>query len=278
MSPAEFEAMVHRAKRYIEQGDLFQINLSQRFGATWSGSPWALYLALRAVNPSPFACFATCPEGAVVSSSPERLIQAREGWASTRPIAGTRPRGDTQEEDLVNSLELILSDKERAEHIMLVDLERNDLGRICRYGSVAADEVMVLEDYSHVIHIVSNVRGRLKAGVDTVDIIRAMFPGGTITGCPKARCMAILHELEPVGRGLYTGSVGSLGFDGSVDMNLLIRTMFVQSARVSFHVGAGIVADSQPDREYEETLAKAQALLKAIRLVGDPLISDAVSR
>ncbi len=278
MSPAAFETMVHRAKQYIEQGDIFQANLSQRFSAAWSGSPRALYLALRAINPSPFACFVTCPEGAIVSCSPERLIQVHEGWASTRPIAGTRPRGATQEEDLVNSLELILSDKERAEHIMLVDLERNDLGRVCRYGSVAADEVMILEDYSHVIHIVSNIRGRLKAGVDAADVIRAMFPGGTITGCPKVRCMEILQELEPVGRGLYTGSVGYLGFDGTLDLNLLIRTIFVQPARLSFHVGAGIVADSQPDREYEETLAKAQALLKAIRFVGDPLTSDAVSR
>ena len=276
MSQAQFEAMVHKAKAYIQAGDIFQANLSQRFDAAWAGSPWQLYLTLRQVNPSPFACFVKCPECVIVSCSPERLVQVRDGQAWARPIAGTRPRGMTAEEDLVNSLELILSDKERAEHIMLVDLARNDLGRVCRFGSVKVDELMVLEDYSHVIHIVSNARGLLKEEVDAVAVIRALFPGGTITGCPKVRCMEILHELEPIGRGLYTGSVGYLGFDGSLDLNILIRTIIAQAGRLSFHVGAGIVADSQPDREYHETLAKAGALVKALQMTSEPVSSDAV--
>lgn len=264
MTQRAFESRVHRIKRHIEAGDIFQANLSQQFIGTGSGSPWALYLALRDINPSPFACFAQSPEGAVVSCSPERLVQTRAGWASTRPIAGTRPRGLTAQEDLDNSLELMLSEKERAEHIMLVDLERNDLGRVCRPGSVTVDELMTVEAYSHVMHIVSNVRGRLAGGIDSVDIMRALFPGGTITGCPKVRCMEILHEVEPVGRGLYTGSAGYVGFNGEMDLNLLIRTVVMDASGVSFHVGAGIVADSQPDREYHETLAKAKALMDAL--------------
>ena len=265
MSQTQFEAMVHRAKAFIQAGDIFQANLSHCVQAAWRGCPWQLYLALRQVNPSPFACFVQWPGHAIVSCSPERLVQVRDGQARARPIAGTRPRGASPEEDLVKSLELILSDKERAEHIMLVDLARNDLGRVCRSGSVTVDELMVLEDYSHVIHIVSNVRGFLREGIGAAEVIRAMFPGGTITGCPKVRCMELLHELEPVGRGLYTGSVGYLGFDGSLDLSILIRTMVAQAGRLAFHVGAGIVADSQPDREYRETLDKAAALVQAIQ-------------
>lgn len=278
MTQAQFEAMVCRAQEFIADGDIFQANLSQPFRARWSSSPWALYLALRQVNPSPFACFVSCPEVTVVSCSPERLVRVQEGVASARPIAGTRPRGITPEEDLVNMLELILSDKERAEHIMLVDLARNDLGRVCRFGSVEVDELMVLEDYSHVIHIVSNVHGRLRQGRDAVDVIRAMFPGGTITGCPKVRCMEVIHELEPMARGLYTGSLGWLGFDGSLDLNILIRTMVLHDQQLWFHVGAGIVADSQPDREYAETLAKAGALFRALGSHASMVTSDAACR
>ena len=296
---AEFETMVSRALEFIRAGDIFQANVSQQFTAPWEGRPLALYLALRRINPSPFACFLSCEALTAVSCSPERLVRIQDGRVDTRPIAGTRPRGRSAEEDLLNSLELFVSEKERAEHIMLVDLARNDLGRIAATGSVGVEELMTLEAYSHVIHIVSNVSGRLRRGVDAVEAIRAVFPGGTITGCPKVRCMQILRELEPVARGLYTGSLGYIGFDGTMDLSIAIRTLVlhpvpqeapcvntgrhaprtrsglpeatavkpwygVQGRRLSFHVGAGIVADSVPEREYHETLAKAGALLKAI--------------
>jgi len=262
---AEFETMVARALDYIHAGDIFQANLAQRFTARWDGDPLALYRALRQINPSPFACFLSWDDLAVVSCSPERLVRVQDGRMDTRPIAGTRPRGTTPHEDTLNSLELLLSEKERAEHLMLVDLERNDLGRVCSTGSVAVDELMALEEYSHVIHIVSNVSGRLRRGMDAANVIRAVFPGGTITGCPKVRCMEIIRELEPVARGLYCGSLGCLGFDGSLDLNIAIRTMVVQGQRLSFHAGAGIVADSVPEREYHETLDKARAMMDAVQ-------------
>ena len=278
VSQRQFETMIHHAKASIAAGEIFQANLAQAFSASWLGSPWTLYRALRGVNPSPFACFIQCAEFAIVSCSPERLVRVCGEDIETRPIAGTRPRGRTPEEDLLNSVELLLSDKERAEHIMLVDLERNDVGRVCRYGSVHVEEFLTIEDYSHVMHIVSNVRGRLRRGVDVVDILRAMFPGGTITGCPKVRCMEIIHELEPTARGFYTGSCGYLGFDGSMDLNLLIRTMVLQSGQVSFHVGAGIVADSIPEREYHETLSKAAALVSALQMSGAGISNDVTIR
>jgi len=265
MTRAQFERMVRRAQRSIACGDIFQANLSQRFVARGVGSAWALAQRLRDVNPSPFASFIQTPDWSIASCSPERLVRVEGRRVSTRPIAGTWPRGRTPNEDAVNSLELLLSDKERAEHLMLVDLERNDLGRICRVGSVRVNELMTLEDYSHVIHIVSNIEGRLRPEVDAVDVLRAMFPGGTITGCPKVRCMELVHQLEPVGRGFYTGSLGWLGFDGDLDLNIVIRTIVVSRDRAWFHVGAGIVADSQPEREYHETLAKAGALMAALQ-------------
>ncbi|PIQ83858.1 MAG: hypothetical protein COV75_05210 [Candidatus Omnitrophica bacterium CG11_big_fil_rev_8_21_14_0_20_63_9] len=265
---AEFERMVARALEHIRAGDIFQANVSQRFTMPWHGHPLALYRTLRRINPSPFACFLSWEDLAVVSCSPERLVRVQRGRAETRPIAGTRPRGMTPESDAMNSLELLLSEKERAEHIMLVDLARNDLGRVCAAGSVAVDELMAIEEYSHVMHIVSNVSGALRPSIDPVDVIRAVFPGGTITGCPKVRCMEILRELEPVPRGLYTGSVGSIGIDGTMDLNLAIRTMVRQADALSFHVGAGIVADSVPEREYHETLAKAAALMEALGASG----------
>ena len=263
-SQAEFEAMVSRALDAIRAGDIYQANVSQRFTTAWCGSPLALYRRLRHINPSPFACFLSCNDFQVVSCSPERLVRVQEGRIDTRPIAGTRPRGTTPEDDTMNSLELLLSEKERAEHIMLVDLARNDLGRVCVTGSVQVNELMALEAYSHVMHIVSDVAGRLARGRDAVDVIRAIFPGGTITGCPKIHCMQLLRALEPVARGLYTGSLGYLGFDGTMDLNIAIRTMVIQGAQLSFHVGAGIVADSDPTREYHETLAKAGALMSAL--------------
>lgn len=271
-SEEAFTAMVERALEEIRAGEIFQANVSQRFTAPWpvGCSPLALYLRLRAINPSPFACYLESPDLSVVSCSPERLVRIQDGWVDTRPIAGTRPRGATPQDDAVNSLELLLSEKERAEHIMLVDLARNDLGRLARPGSVTVGELMALEAYSHVIHIVSDVSGRLRLGVDAVDTIRAVFPGGTITGCPKVRCMQILRELEPVARGLYTGSLGYLGFDGSMDLNIAIRTIVRRGGGLAFHVGAGIVADSIPSREYQETLAKASALMSALRPAGHP--------
>ena len=263
---AEFEAMVGRALEYIRAGEIFQANVSQRFTTSWDDDPLALYHTLRDINPSPFACFLRWGDMAVVSCSPERLVRVQEGRVETRPIAGTRPRGATPEDEAVHGLELLLSEKERAEHLMLVDLARNDLGRMCRVGTVAVDELMALETYSHVIHIVSNVAGTLHPRNDAVDVIRAIFPGGTITGCPKVRCMEILRELEPVARGLYTGSLGTIGFDGTMDLNIAIRTMVMDGRRLSFHVGAGIVADSDPEREYHETLSKAEALRCALGL------------
>lgn len=264
-SQPAFEAGVHRILEHIRAGDIYQANLSQRFTMPWDGDARRLYSVLREVNPSPFACFLTSDDLAVVSCSPERLVQVQDGGRiSTRPIAGTRPRGFTPLEDAVNGLGLLMSEKERAEHLMLVDLARNDLGRLCAAGSVAVRELMALEEYSHVIHIVSDISGLLRADCGAVEVLRAMFPGGTITGCPKVRCMEIVQALEPVARGLYTGSLGVLGFNGTMDLNIAIRTMAIQGGRLSMHVGAGIVADSEPAREYQETLAKAAALFKAL--------------
>ncbi|MBI4340753.1 MAG: anthranilate synthase component I family protein [Candidatus Omnitrophica bacterium] len=261
---AEFEAMVCRALEHIRAGDIFQANVAQRFTAPWRGSAWPLYEALRRINPSPFACWLQSDHFTVASASPERLVRVQQEAIDTRPIAGTRPRGVGPSEEALNSLELLLSEKERAEHLMLVDLARNDLGRVCRPGSVGVNELFTLEAYSHVLHLVSDVAGRLRRGIGPVDVIRAVFPGGTITGCPKVRCMQILRELEPVARGLYTGSLGYIGFDGTMDLNIAIRTVIVEQDRLSFHVGAGIVADSTPEREYAETLVKAAALIEAL--------------
>ena len=277
MTPAEFERMVARALAQIRAGDIFQANVSQRFTAAWRQPALPLYETLRRVNPSPFACFASLEGCGVVSCSPERLVRVQDGHLDTRPIAGTRPRGATPADDAVNGLDLLLSEKERAEHIMLVDLARNDLGRVADAGSVTVNELMTLEVYSHVIHIVSDVSGILRRGMDAVDVIRAVLPGGTITGCAKVRCMELLRELEPVPRGLYTGSLGYLGFDGTMDLNIAICTMVVQGGGLSFHVGAGIVADSDPRREFQETLAKAGALVSALRAV-PPLAWEADGR
>ena len=259
-----FEEMVRQAKRLIGEGEIYQANLSQRFSAPLSSSPWGLYERLRAINPSPFAAFADFGEFQIISASPERFLRTRGDRVETRPIAGTRPQGDTLAKRRKLRRELLLNEKERAEHLMLVDLERNDLGRIARYGSVEVDTLMELEEYSHVIHIISNVRGLLREGVTLRDLMAATFPGGTITGCPKVRCLEILEMLEPVRRQLYTGSLGYVSYTGDMDMNLLIRTAFVSGDTAHFHAGAGIVADSDPTREYEETLHKAQALFLAL--------------
>ena len=259
-----FCKIVKRAKEYIASGDIFQANLSQRFSVPCPLDPFILYKALRSINPSPFAAYLDLGDLQIVSSSPERLLKLEGRDVQTRPIAGTRPRGKTIEEDRRLSCELILNEKERAEHIMLVDLERNDLGRVCEYGSVLVDEFLVLEEYSHVFHIVSNVIGKMKHGMDCFDLLKAGFPGGTITGCPKVRCMEIIDELEPVTRNIYTGSIGYLGFNGDMDLNIVIRTLILTKGMGYLQVGAGIVADSDPVREYYETLYKAEALFKAL--------------
>jgi para-aminobenzoate synthetase component 1 len=269
IEPPRFMAMVERARDYIAAGDIYQANLSCRFDGEIHGSSVELYRRLREANPSPFACFLQWDDFSLISSSPERLVSLRGDLAETRPIAGTRPRGETLAEDRQLAAELLDHPKERAEHIMLLDLERNDLGKVCRAGSVQVDELMVLERYSHVTHIVSNVCGRLKAGLSPFDLLRATFPGGTITGVPKKRCMEIIDELEPTGRGSYTGSAGYISAGGEMDLNILIRGFQRLGNHLSYQVGAGIVADSDPQREWQECLAKGEALRKVLENVAD---------
>ncbi len=260
----DFIEKVGRIKRYIRGGEIYQANLSQRFRFAVHEPAFSIYEKLRAINPSPFFGFLDARRFQIVSGSPERLIKLENGVIETRPIAGTRSRGKNISEDLALSRDLALDEKERAEHIMLVDLERNDMGRVAEYGSVRANELMVIEDYSHVKHIVSNVRGRLRAKLGALDVLKAFFPGGTITGAPKVRCMEILDEIEPVARGPYAGSLGYLGFNGQLDLNIIIRSLVIKDGEATLQVGAGIVADSVPGREYDETLYKAAALFKAI--------------
>ncbi|MDE2136484.1 MAG: aminodeoxychorismate synthase component I, partial [Gammaproteobacteria bacterium] len=268
--PAQFLARVARAKEYVRAGDIYQANLSRSWSVaiggagSAAGAAAALYRRLRAANPAPFAALAQWRGMAILSSSPERLVRVTGRRIDTRPIAGTRPRSRLPGGDAVEIPALVMHPKERAEHIMLVDLERNDLGRLCEPGTVRVDELMSIESYAHVHHIVSNVSGQLRADVTPVGAVRAVFPGGTITGCPKFRCMQIIAELERVGRGAYTGSLGYLSLDGQLDLNILIRTMTLAGAALGFRAGAGIVADSDPERELEETRAKARGLLRAL--------------
>ncbi|MGK2927121.1 MAG: anthranilate synthase component I family protein, partial [Lysobacterales bacterium] len=268
--PQRFEASVRRIHEYLRAGDVFQVNISR----PWTGhfeappDPWRLYQSLCRANPAPFAGMMRWGEDVLLSSSPERLVQTRGRIVQTRPIAGTRPRGAGPEQDLALSRELLGNLKERAEHVMLIDLERNDLGRVCRPGSVQVDELMVIETYAHVHHIVSNVRGELAAWAGPVQALKAVFPGGTITGCPKVRCMEIIAELEGEGRGFYTGSMGYLGRDGDMDLNILIRSMLVNGTRFRFRTGAGIVADSEPENEVQETADKARGMLLAVESHG----------
>lgn len=268
MSKEHYMDIVKRAKEYIAAGDIFQANLSQRISA-YIGSikPWDIYKVLRKINPSPFAAYADFGDYQIVSSSPERLIRVKDNMIETRPIAGTRPRGKDFKEDQIMRAELLLNEKECAEHIMLIDLERNDIGRVSEYGSVVVDELMITEDYSHVIHIVSNVKGALRENKTCFDVIKATFPGGTITGVPKVRCMEIIDELEPVRRGPYTGSLGYIGFSGNMDMNIIIRTFLIKDRIAYVQAGAGIVADSDPEKEYYETLKKAEALIKTLEIL-----------
>ncbi|AJY74963.1 anthranilate synthase component I family protein [Paenibacillus beijingensis] len=261
----DYMRAVERIREYIAQGDVFQVNLSLRQSRSAAASPEELYEWLRLVNPSPYMGFLRSPDFQLVSGSPELLVELQGGKLATRPIAGTRRRGRTPEEDRLMEEELRTSEKERAEHIMLVDLERNDLGRIAAFGSVRVEELMVVERYSHVMHLVSQVEGRLAEGKDAYDVIAATFPGGTITGAPKIRTMEIIEELEPVRRGPYTGSMGWIDYNGDMEFNIVIRTMVVKDNAVHIQAGAGIVIDSVPEREYDESLNKAKALWKAIQ-------------
>ncbi len=264
-APEKFLERVRRAKEYIAAGDIYQANLSRpwRLRLSKGTHPGLVYPALRRANPAPFAASVRFGGMSVLSSSPERLLEVKGRAISTRPIAGTRPRTGDPDQDARDTAELIAHPKERAEHIMLIDLERNDVGRVCEAGSVHVDEYMVTESYAHVHHIVSNVRGTLRANASAVDALRALFPGGTITGCPKIRCMQIIAELEGEGRGAYTGSLGWLGTDGDADFNILIRTLTLRGDQIELRAGAGIVADSVPERELEETRAKALGMLRA---------------
>ncbi|MFQ5599143.1 MAG: anthranilate synthase component I family protein [Candidatus Krumholzibacteriia bacterium] len=268
LSRASYDRMLARAHDYILAGDIYQANLSHRFEVPFSGSGLELYRHLRAINPSPFAAYMRFPEHEVVSCSPERLVRLQRGRVETRPIAGTRPRGASGRNDRALERELLASEKERAEHLMIVDMARNDIGRVCELGSVQVESFMSVERYSHVRHLVSNVTGRLGTGRDGLHLLAATFPGASVTGVPKVRCMQIIDELESVRRGVYTGSAGYLGLDGNMDFNILIRTFFLQNGRAWFHVGGGIVADSDPDFEYQETLAKGRALREALLAVG----------
>jgi anthranilate/para-aminobenzoate synthase component I len=258
---------VERVQEYIRAGDTYQVNLSQRLEVEYAGAPLALYETLSVTNPVHFASYLEFDGFQIVSASPERLVRVEDGRATTRPIAGTRRKG-TAEENARFVQELRTSEKERAEHAMLVDLERNDLGRVCTYGSVEVTRLMEIIEYAHVLHIESEVTGTLAPSVDLLDVVGAVFPGGTVTGVPKIRTMQIITELEPQARGLYTGSIGYLGFSGGMDLNIVIRTILLQGGRAYVQVGGGVVHDSVPRQEYKETLHKARSQLIALSTRG----------
>lgn len=266
MSRAEFMQAVQRAQEYVRAGDVVQAVISQRLSTKTAADPFDIYRALRTINPSPYMYYLRLGDFRVAGSSPELLVRLEEGRIDLRPIAGTRPRGRSDAEDLRLEQELLADPKEQAEHIMLVDLGRNDVGRVAQVGSVAVSELMTVERYSHVMHIVSNVKGMLAEGHDAFDLLRACFPAGTVTGAPKIRAMEIIEELEPVRRGPYAGAVGYFGFSGNMDTCITIRTVIIAGGTAHVQVGAGIVADSDPEREYEETMNKAKGMLKAIRM------------
>jgi len=255
---------VRRVKEYILAGDIYQANLSQRFSAPLLEPAWRLYRRLRRLNAAPFSAYMNFGDFAVASSSPERFMEVSGRRVETRPIKGTRPRSDDPAEDRSQREELLSSAKDRAELSMIVDLERNDLGRVCDYGSVRVTEHAVLESYATVHHLVSTVVGELHRGRDIVDLLRATFPGGSITGAPKIRSMEIIDEIEPTARSVYTGGIGYLGFNGRHDLNVAIRTMIIGGGRVRFQVGGGIVADSDPEAEFQETLDKGKAMFEAV--------------
>jgi anthranilate synthase component 1 len=266
MTKKQFEEAVSKAKQYIRRGDIIQVVPSQRLQTTCLTDPFNVYRILRMINPSPYMFYLNLGEVKIAGSSPEVMVRLESGVGTVRPIAGTRRRGKDEEEDERLAKELLASEKERAEHIMLVDLGRNDLGRVCEFGTVKVTEEMVIEKYSHVMHIVSNVSGKLKKGKDAVDLLMATFPAGTVSGAPKVRAMEIIDELENVKRGLYAGCVGYFGFSGELDTGIMIRTIIFKGTKAYVQVGAGIVADSIPSEEYKETINKAKAMLAAIEL------------
>jgi len=268
---AAFERNVEKCKEYIREGDIFQVVLAQRLKTTLHVPPFQVYRALRMVNPSPYMYYLNLGDISIVGASPESLVRVEEDVVEVRPIAGTRPRGADEEEDERLIKELLADAKERAEHIMLVDLGRNDIGRVAEGGSVNVNELMTIEKYSHVIHIVSNVLGRLRRGLDAYDTLRATFPAGTLSGAPKIRAMEIIEEMEGVRRGVYGGAVGYFSFSGNMDVAICIRTLFVKGATAYLGVGAGIVADSVPATEYQETINKGKALMKAVELAENGL-------
>jgi anthranilate synthase component 1 len=263
----DYTRLVLAAKEYIAAGDIIQVVLSQRLSRPVAADPLSIYRALRSLNPSPYMYYLTYGDLRIIGSSPERLVSVQDGEVITRPIAGSRPRGLTPEEDEALAAELLADEKERAEHVMLLDLGRNDLGRVCEYGTVTVDEQMAIEKYSHVQHIVSNVRGRLRPDRDQYDVLRASFPAGTLSGAPKVRAMEIIEELEPTRRGPYGGVIGYFSFSGNMDTAITIRTIVCTNGVAHMQVGAGIVADSVPEREHEECVSmKGGALLKAIEM------------
>ncbi len=266
-----YEQMVFKAKEYIKAGDIFQVVLSQRLSAKTGIDSFDIYRALRVVNPSPYMFYLKYGDFKVTGASPEIMVKVEDGVVTERPIAGTRPRGKDDAEDEKLTAELLKDPKELAEHIMLVDLARNDLGRVCDYKSVKVDEMMVIEKYAFVMHIVSNVNGRLKKNRDAYDVIRACFPAGTVSGAPKIRAMEIIEELEGIQRGPYAGMIGYFGFNGNLDSCITLRTMVINKDTVYVQAGAGIVADSNPAKEYQETLNKAKALMSAVELAGKGL-------
>lgn len=266
MTQAGFEAAVERCKEYVRAGDIIQVVLSQRFSGDLTVDPFDIYRVLRTTNPSPYMFFLRCGETTVVGASPEVMVRKVGRKVELRPIAGTRPRGATPEEDVRLGKELLADPKERAEHVMLVDLGRNDLGRVCTSGSVEVSELMVIERYSHVMHIVSNVRGELLEGRDAFDLVRATFPAGTLSGAPKIRAMQIIDELEPLRRGVYGGAVGYISYSGNMDLAIAIRTLVIRDNKVHLQAGAGIVADSDPTAEWQETVNKAMAVRRAIEI------------
>lgn len=263
---AGFEEAVEKAKEYVRSGDIIQVVLSQRFSGDLTVDPFDIYRVLRTINPSPYLFFLRMGDTIVTGASPEVMVRKEGSRVELRPIAGTRHRGCDQEEDARLAEELLGDPKERAEHVMLVDLGRNDLGRVCRTGTVDVTELMVIERYSHVMHIVSNVRGELKEGMDAFDLVKATFPAGTLSGAPKIRAMEIIDDLEPVRRGIYGGAVGYVSFSGNMDLAIAIRTLVVKDGKVHLQAGAGIVADSDPAAECQETANKAMAVLKAIEI------------
>ncbi len=267
----DFEAAVRKCVEYIEAGDIFQVVISQRLELELQTDPFEIYRTLRVVNPSPFMFFLRTPEVTLVGSSPEVMCRVVDNVVTVRPLAGTRKRGETEEEDRRLAEELLADPKERAEHVMLVDLGRNDVGRVAKYGTVDLSDVMVIERYSHVMHITSNVAGTLEDGKDAFDALKACLPAGTVSGAPKVRAMEIIDELEPHRRGPYAGAVGHLDYHGNMDTCIALRTIVVQGNKAYVQAGAGIVADSQPEFEYQETLNKARGLLKAIEITEERL-------